>query len=148
LGQVNLFSWIGVSFSLGSTAILAWSKAYGVFDIKWLFLAHIVMFEVGSAICGAAPTMPALIIGRVVAGFGGCGMYSGSLTYIAALTSIHERPLYTAGIAVIWGLGSVLGPVVRIWFNYFPSHYPVVKLTGTTGWSWLCQQLRHMEMGR
>ncbi|KAF4219444.1 hypothetical protein CNMCM8980_000420 [Aspergillus fumigatiaffinis] len=116
LGRVNLFSWIGVSFSLGSTAILAWSKAYGVFDIKWLFLVHIVMFEVGSAICGAAPTMPALIIGRVVAGFGGCGMYSGSLTYIAALTSIHERPLYTAGIAVIWGLGSVLGPVVGAGF--------------------------------
>ncbi|KAK7995532.1 hypothetical protein PG990_014305 [Apiospora arundinis] len=112
LGEVQLLAWIGVAFALGSTAILGWGKAYGVFDVKTIFLSNIVLFEVGSAICGAAPTMQALIIGRVVAGVGGCGMYSGGLSYIAALTSLKERPMYTAGIAVLWGVGSVLGPVV------------------------------------
>ncbi|KAI0468801.1 major facilitator superfamily transporter [Xylaria cf. heliscus] len=111
-GQVELLPWIGVAFALGSTAILPWGKAYGVFDIKWLLLANILLFEVGSAICGAAPNITALIIGRVIAGVGGCGMYSGGLSYIASLTTINERPVYTAGVAVIWGLGSVLGPVV------------------------------------
>lgn len=57
--------------------------------------------------------MNALIIGRVIAGVGGCGMYSGCLTYIAALTTLQERPIYTAGVALAWGIGSVLGPVVR-----------------------------------
>ncbi|KAJ8108016.1 hypothetical protein ONZ43_g6553 [Nemania bipapillata] len=111
-GQVELLPWIGVAFALGSTAILPWGKAYGVFDIKRLLLANILLFEAGSAICGAAPNMTALIIGRVIAGVGGCGMYSGGLSYIASLTTINERPIYTAGVAVIWGLGSVLGPVV------------------------------------
>lgn len=32
-------------------------KAYGIFDVKWLFFATAIMFEVGSAICGAAPNM-------------------------------------------------------------------------------------------
>lgn len=56
--------------------------------------------------------MSAMILGRVIAGVGGCGMYSGSLTYLAVMTSLPERPVYNAGVAVAWGLGSVLGPVV------------------------------------
>lgn len=87
---------------------------YGIFDFKWLFVGNVILFEAGSAICGAAPSMNALIIGRVVVGIGGCGMYSGCLTYIAALTSLPERPIYTAGVALGWGVGSVLGPVVSI----------------------------------
>ncbi|KFA66960.1 hypothetical protein S40285_05748 [Stachybotrys chlorohalonatus IBT 40285] len=116
LGSVELLAWIGVSFSLGSTCVLAWSKAYGVFDIKYLFIFNIILFEVGSVVCGAAPNMSAMILGRVIAGVGGCGMYSGSLTYLAVMTSLPERPVYNAGVAVAWGLGSVLGPVVGAGF--------------------------------
>ncbi|KAH9906347.1 MFS drug efflux transporter [Xylariomycetidae sp. FL2044] len=112
LGHVELLPWIGTGFALGSTAILPWGKAYGLFSVKWLFVFNIFLFEVGSAICGAAPNMTAFIIGRVIAGVGGCGMYSGSLSYIAFTTSLKERSAYMGGSAVIWGLGSVLGSVV------------------------------------
>ncbi|KAE8329908.1 hypothetical protein BDV39DRAFT_202486 [Aspergillus sergii] len=43
---------------------------------------------------------------------GGSGMYSGKLGFVAMLTSLKERPIYMAGSTVIWGTGSVLGPVV------------------------------------
>lgn len=112
LGDVELLPWIGTGFALGSTAILPWGKAYGVFTVKWLFVFNIMLFELGSALCGAAPDMTAFIIGRVIAGVGGSGMYSGALTYIALLTSLKERAAYMAGVALVWGLGSVLGPVV------------------------------------
>lgn len=56
--------------------------------------------------------MNALIVGRVIGGVGGAGMYSGCLTYIAITTTNLERPMYMAGVAVVWGLGTVLGPVV------------------------------------
>ncbi|CAG9956740.1 unnamed protein product [Clonostachys rosea f. rosea IK726] len=111
LGHVELLPWIGTGFALGSTAILPWGKAYGIFSVKWLFIFNIILFEIGSAICGAAPNMTAFIIGRVIAGVGGCGMYSGALSYIAFTTSLKERPAYMGGSAVIWGVGSVLGPV-------------------------------------
>lgn len=63
---------------MGSVAtILLLGSLYGAFDIKGLYLASIVLFEVGSAVCGAAPTMNAMIVGRVVAGVGGAGMYLG-----------------------------------------------------------------------
>jgi predicted MFS family arabinose efflux permease len=63
---------------MGSVAvILLLGSLYGAFDIKWLYLSSIFLFEVGSAICGAAPSMDAMIVGRVVAGVGGAGMYLG-----------------------------------------------------------------------
>jgi MFS family permease len=63
---------------MGSVAIiLLVGKLYGIFEIKWLIIASIITFEAGSALCGAAPNADALIIGRVVAGMGGAGMYIG-----------------------------------------------------------------------
>lgn len=63
-------------------------------------------------LCGAAPNMTALIVGRVIGGVGGSGVYAGGLTYISVTTNKHERPLYLAGIIVVWGVGSVLGPII------------------------------------
>ena len=57
--------------------ILLFGRAYALFDIKVLLLSSIFVFEVGSAVCGAAPTSNALIVGRVIAGIGGAGMYLG-----------------------------------------------------------------------
>lgn len=111
-GHVELLPWIGTGFALGSMVILPWGKSYGVFNIKWVYIFNILLFEVGSAICGAAPDVNALIIGRVIAGIGGSGMYSGTLTYVSISTSMEERTAYLAGSTVVWGLGSVLGPVV------------------------------------
>ena len=110
--DVDRLPWFGVGFGLGSTAVLPWGKAYGVYSVKWLFISTVILFEVGSAICGGAPNVNALIIGRVLAGIGGSGMYSGCLTYISVTTSNKERPIYMAGVAVAWGAGTVLGPIV------------------------------------
>jgi len=63
---------------MGSVAvILLIGKIYGVFEIKWLIIASIIIFEAGSALCGAAPSSNALIVGRAIAGIGGAGMYIG-----------------------------------------------------------------------
>jgi MFS family permease len=63
---------------MGSVAIiLLIGKLYGTFEIKWLIISSIILFEVGSAVCGAAPNTNALIVGRVIAGMGGAGMYIG-----------------------------------------------------------------------
>ena len=112
LGDVTLLPWIGVGFALGSMAVLPWGKAYGVFNMKNIYIFNIILFQVGSALCGAAPRMDVLVVGRVIAGVGGSGMYSGTLTYVSVLTTAKERPAYLAGSTVVWGIGSVLGPVV------------------------------------
>ena len=77
-GEVEKLGWIGIGFPLGSVAtIFSLSKAYTVFDIKWMYIINIIMFEAGSALCGGANSMNALIVGRVWAGIGGAGMYLG-----------------------------------------------------------------------
>ncbi|KAI4698012.1 Efflux pump dep3 [Alternaria hordeiaustralica] len=111
-GHLELLSWIGTGFALGTMFILLWGKIYGVFNIKSVYIFNIFLFEVGSALCGAAPNIEALIVGRVVAGVGGSGMYSGTLTYVSVLSDEKEKPAYLAGSTVVWGIGSVLGPVV------------------------------------
>ena len=55
-------------------------KAYGTFNIKTLYLASVAIFEIGSALCGAAQNMDMMIVGRVITGLGGNGMYTGCLT--------------------------------------------------------------------
>ncbi|KAM0510760.1 hypothetical protein ACHAPE_010558 [Trichoderma viride] len=113
LGEIEKLSWVGIGFPMGSVAtILLLGSLYGAFDIKWLYLASIVLFEVGSTVCGAAPSMNAMIIGRVVAGVGGAGMYLGCLHYIAVFTSLEQRGLYNGLVGLCWGAGCILGPVI------------------------------------
>ncbi|TIC90861.1 Efflux pump patC [Colletotrichum higginsianum] len=135
-GHLELLSWIGTGFALGTMFILLWGKVYGVFNIKWVYIFNIFLFEAGSALCGAAPNMETLIIGRVISGVGGSGMYSGTLTYVSVLSNEQEKPAYLAGSTVIWGVGSVLGPVgfyvslpvgaafIPVYFLLFPSVDP------------------------
>lgn len=55
-GEIEKLGWLGIGFPLGSLAIiLPIGKAYGIFDIKWLYIGSLVMFAAGSALCGAAP---------------------------------------------------------------------------------------------
>jgi MFS family permease len=78
LGEIEHLPWVGLGFPMASVAvILLLGRAYGLFNIKFLLLSSLATFEVGSALCGAAPSMSALIVGRVIAGIGGAGMYLG-----------------------------------------------------------------------
>lgn len=111
--DVSQLAWIGAGFPLGSVAvILPYGYLYTAFSMKWLYIAGIVLFQAGSAVCGAAPTMDALIVGRVFAGAGGTGIYLGGLNILSALTERQERGAYLAGTGFVWGLGAILGPVV------------------------------------
>ncbi|KAG9529769.1 MFS general substrate transporter, partial [Aureobasidium melanogenum] len=112
-GDIEKLSWVGIGFPMGSVSIVLLVGAlYALFEIKWMFIGSLVLFEAGSALCGAAPNMNALVVGRVIAGMGGAGMYLGALTYITTFTSKKEQPIYNALIGLCWGTGSILGPVV------------------------------------
>ncbi|KIX02996.1 uncharacterized protein Z518_06546 [Rhinocladiella mackenziei CBS 650.93] len=112
-GHAQQLAWVGAGFPLGSVCvILPFGTLYNTFNIKWVFFITMVLFEIGSALCGAAPTMNTLIVGRVVAGMGGSGIYLGTLNYFLAMTVSEERSLYMALIGSCWGVGAILGPVV------------------------------------
>jgi MFS family permease len=113
LGHIEDLSWLSVAFLLSATATnLVWGRVYANFDAKWVYIFHVFIFEVGSAICGAASSMNVLILGRTIAGLGGSGQYVGCMTLIAGTTTLAERPLYISLTGLSWGLGTVLGPII------------------------------------
>jgi hypothetical protein len=57
-GEAEKLSWIGTAFPLGSIAVLLiFGKAFGVFDMKWLYIFSVTLFETGSALCGGSPNL-------------------------------------------------------------------------------------------
>ncbi|KAG8158185.1 hypothetical protein KVR01_011946 [Diaporthe batatas] len=98
--QVNMLPWLSVSYPMGE------------FNNKTVYLAAILIFEVGSAVIGSAQTVQAAIIGRAIAGFGGSGIYVGTMTIISAMTLEIERASYLNNVGMAWALGTLLGPVI------------------------------------
>lgn len=80
--------------------------------MKWTFVVSVFLFEVGSALCGAAPSMNAFIIGRAIAGFGGTGLFLGGITIFSITTEEKERPFYMALNGLPWAFGMILGPLI------------------------------------
>lgn len=113
--------------------MLVFGKLYTIFSVKNTFLAAVLLFEVGSAICGSAPNSVAFIIGRAIAGLGAGGVQSGvvSTHNLAVLLSffwtdivfaqiviivyavpLQKRPLYQGLFGAVYGIASVIGPIV------------------------------------
>ena len=79
---------------------------------QWTFLTFFFIFELGSAICGAAQSSQMFIIGRAIAGLGSSGLFNGSLTTVANCVPKEKRPL-AQGINISIGeIGLACGPVV------------------------------------
>lgn len=87
-------------------------KFYSFFSIKWVFLASIFLFELGSLICGVAQNSLTLIIGRAVAGMGSAAIFSGALIILAHSVPLERRPMYSGFIGSMYGIASVAGPLL------------------------------------
>ena len=90
----------------------SWGKAFKYFDIKWTFILSLLIFEVGSLVCGVAPSSKALIAGRAIAGVGAGGISVGGTSIIAFSFPPKTRPVLMGFIGMIYGLASVLGPLI------------------------------------
>lgn len=87
-------------------------KVYKHYPVKPLFLGGVVFFEIGSAICGAAPSSAVLIFGRAVAGFGASGMMSGVMVIMFHTIPMQQRPAWQGLFGIVFAIGSVIGPLV------------------------------------
>ena len=87
-------------------------RIYQLYSTKWVFLFSIVIFEAGSALCGAAPNSTAFTIGRAIAGLGSAGIFSGGMMITLPLVPLRKRPVFTSIFGMAFGISSVLGPVI------------------------------------
>ncbi|KAF7860650.1 hypothetical protein EAF04_008169 [Stromatinia cepivora] len=105
--------WYGSSYLLTTTALQpSFGRIYTYFDVKWTYLSALVLFEIGSIICAAARNSVTLIVGRAVAGAGASALFSGGMTIVGFSVPLVRRPLYIAMLSSMFGISSVIGPLL------------------------------------
>ncbi|KAK1759079.1 MFS general substrate transporter [Echria macrotheca] len=106
-------SWYGAAYFLCLGGFQSsWGKAFRYFPLKTSFLVSLFIFELGSLVCGLAPSSKAFIAGRAIAGVGGAGVTGGATVIFAVSVEPRRRPNLNALIGVAYLLGAVLGPLI------------------------------------
>ncbi|MDH6126803.1 MDR family MFS transporter [Kitasatospora sp. GP82] len=113
LGGLEHLSWVVTAYLLASTAATPlWGKLGDMYGRKRLFQASIVIFLVGSALCGLAQNMGELIAFRALQGLGGGGLIVLSQAIVGDLVSPRDRGKYQGLFGAVFGVTSVLGPLL------------------------------------
>jgi MFS family permease len=92
--------------------LLLYGKIYTLFSPKGVFLSAIGIFEVGSAVCGAAPSSTAFIVGRAIAGLGAAGVMAGAIVIIVHTIPLHRLPIFQGLFGAVFGMSFVVGPLL------------------------------------
>lgn len=113
----DLLSWVITSYLLASTASTPlWGKAGDLYGRKRLFQLAIIVFLVGSVLCGAAQNMYELIVFRGVQGIGGGGLISLVFAIIGDVISPRQRGRYQGYFSAVFGVSNVIGPLAGGFF--------------------------------
>ncbi|KAG0155712.1 hypothetical protein PDIDSM_2885 [Penicillium digitatum] len=101
--------------------IITFTTAYDTFQVKRSFLVAVSIFEIGSLICGVAPSSTVLIVGRAIAGIGVAGIFSGALVIISMTVPLEKRPIVFGVNGMVWGIAFIVGPLLGGAFTDGPS---------------------------
>jgi EmrB/QacA subfamily drug resistance transporter len=113
LGGIDHLSWVVTAYLLASTAATPlWGKLGDMYGRKRLFQTVIVIFLIGSALCGIAQSMSELIAFRALQGLGGGGLIALSMAIVGDIVPPRERGRYQGVFGAVFGASSVLGPLL------------------------------------
>nr|XP_036589190.1 MFS multidrug transporter [Colletotrichum truncatum]KAF6800832.1 MFS multidrug transporter [Colletotrichum truncatum] len=105
--------WYVSSFQLAVSALQPLTgKFFTYFSNKWTYIIFLIIFEVGSLICGLATSSPMFIAGRVVSGVGASGLFNGSMIIIYGMVSAQQRPAVMGVMLAISQVGLIAGPLI------------------------------------
>ncbi|TRX88333.1 hypothetical protein FHL15_010771 [Xylaria flabelliformis] len=91
---------------------LLFGKLASRYSIRWIYTGSMFVFLVGSALCGAAPNSPALIVGRAIAGLGSSGLLIVAYSVIPTLSPPEKRALSLGVISMSRSIAATAGPLI------------------------------------
>jgi EmrB/QacA subfamily drug resistance transporter len=128
LGGIEIYSWVFAAYILATTVMTPiWGKVADVVGRRPAFFWGLAVFLIGSALSGAARTMPQLIIYRTFQGLGAAALFPVGMTITADLLSLERRAKMVGLFSAMWGVASMFGPIVGGYLTDSP-HY---------GWRWV-----------
>src|SRR3954447_20264149 len=117
LGGINHLSWVVTSYLLASTIVTPlYGKLGDLYGRKVILQTAIVLFLIGSALCGIAQNMPELIGFRALQGLGGGGLVVTTTAVIGDIVAPRDRGRYQGYFGAVFGVSTVVGPLIGGFF--------------------------------
>ena len=113
LGGINHYSWVFSAYLVTSTVTVpVWGKLSDLYGRRLLYQIGIGVFLLGTLLSGLAGSMTQLIIFRAIQGLGAGALVPLGMTIIGDTFTLKERAKMQAYFSGVWGLSSVIGPVI------------------------------------
>jgi EmrB/QacA subfamily drug resistance transporter len=113
LGGLNRYSWVFSAYLVTSTVTVpVWGKLSDLYGRRLLYQIGIGVFLLGTLLSGLSASMTQLIIFRAIQGLGAGALVPLGMTIIGDIFTLEERAKMQAYFSGVWGLSSVIGPVV------------------------------------
>ncbi|KJX95893.1 major facilitator superfamily protein [Zymoseptoria brevis] len=109
----DLFVWAVNAFLVTCTITsLVSAHISDLFGRRSVMMTSIMLFAIGSAVCGAAPSTAVLILGRAIQGIGSGGILTMSNLITCDIVPLRERSLYGGLLNLAWTVATLIGPLI------------------------------------